>query len=1082
MEVGLVRKVDIDQEMQQSYLDFAMSVIVARALPDARDGLKPVQRRILYAMYDMGLRPDSAFKKSARIVGEVLGKYHPHGDMAVYEAMARQAQDFSMRYPLVDGQGNFGSVDGDPPAAMRYTEARLKSFAIDMISQIDRETVDFAPNFDGSLNEPLVLPSALPNLLVNGSTGIAVGMATNIPPHNLSEVIDALVYMLKEWDRLDDINVADLMQFIKGPDFPTGGIILQDQENDLQTAYGTGRGRIPVRGRVHMEDTGRGRSRLIITELPYMTNKSSLIERIAEMVREGDLEGIADLRDESDRQGMRIVIELKANTEPDVILRTLYKRTPLESTIGIILLALVDNEPRLLSLKQALRVYLEHRLVVIRRRSEFDLERARQRAHILEGLRIAIANLDEVIKIIRGAQDVEQARERLIKRFKLSQVQAQAILDMQLRRLAALERRKIDEEYKELQAQIKELEALLKSPKRMRDVVQSELLQMKQLYGDRRRTQIVSLREGETAHMLLTTTDLTPAETAWVGVTPTGLIGRIRGGEAPSVDGEQPPRWMVRANTHHTLYLVSAQGQAAAVAVHAIPEVSSLEDGVPLHRATAIPEGEMLAGIFSVPPKNGHPLDETFIVTASAQGLVKKSAVSELPGPSSQRFTLTRVNAGDWLVGAVISNGSSELMMLSARGMAIRFAESEVRPMGLVAAGVNGMKLGAGDQVVAFQRVNPDGEVLLAASDGTGWRIPVKDFPVQGRYGMGVIAARPAPRVGLVGMLMGKAAQPGVALFEKQTAQLLRIDAIPASKRQSASRKVMTVKAGDALIAFNGAGDGLEYWDPQAVAALTVEKPARKRAAAAVDAAPATEKSAPRKKAAAPVAEKKAAAKKAAAPTRSTVKTATTNAPVEKPASRAAKTALTAPTAKKTTTTKAVTAAAKTPELKKAAPTRKTAGAAAAPESVPAKRAAAKKTTMPAVAAPEPGPVKRASTRKTATPTAETPKPAPAKLATAKEPSATAPVPVKPAASRGKRTAAATPVQAEKPAAKTPAAKTSPKTTETPAAKSTTRKPAPAPATKPGTAKSKKAEQAALDLFGQAEQPKPARKKKGSSD
>ena len=377
MEIGLVRKVDIDHEMQQSYLDYAMSVIVARALPDARDGLKPVQRRILYAMYDMGLRPDSDFKKSARIVGEVLGKYHPHGDMAVYEAMARLAQDFSMRYPLVDGQGNFGSVDGDPPAAMRYTEARLTPFAMDLLAQIDRDTVNFSPNFDGTLTEPDVLPAAAPNLLVNGASGIAVGMATNIPPHNLTEVIDALVYMLHNWEHLDDINVQDLMQFVKGPDFPTGGIILQESEqNDLLTAYATGRGRIMVRGRVHVEDMGRGKTRIIITELPYMTNKSSLIERIAELVREGELEGIADLRDESDRQGMRIVIELNKAAETDPILLKLYKHTPLQSTFGIMLLALVNGEPHLLSLKQALRVYLEHRLEVVKRRSEYDLNRA----------------------------------------------------------------------------------------------------------------------------------------------------------------------------------------------------------------------------------------------------------------------------------------------------------------------------------------------------------------------------------------------------------------------------------------------------------------------------------------------------------------------------------------------------------------------------------------------------------------------------------------------------------------------------------------------------------------------------------
>jgi DNA gyrase subunit A len=469
----MVRSIDIDKEMQQAYLDYAMSVIVARALPDARDGLKPVHRRILFSMFDMGLRPESMFKKSARIVGEVMGKYHPHGDQAVYDAMARFAQDFSMRYLLVEGQGNFGSVDGDPPAAMRYTEARLTAASMQMLADIQRDTVNFSPNFDGTLSEPNVLPAALPNLLVNGATGIAVGMSTSIPPHNLGEVIDALRYMLANWDNLDDISVDDLMRFIKGPDFPTGGIIVQAEEDEsgLHAAYGAGRGRVTVQAKAHIEEMGRGRNRIIVSELPYMTNKSSLIERIAELVREERLEGIADLRDESDRQGLRIMIELNKAAEPQQVLADLYKLTPMRSTFGIIMLALVDGEPRLLSLKQALRVYIDHRLEVVRRRAEHDLEKARQRAHILEGLRIALKNLDEVIDLIRKAPDVETARIRLMKRFRLSEIQAQSILDMQLRRLAALERKKIEEEYKEVTALIKELESLLRSPKKMRGLV-----------------------------------------------------------------------------------------------------------------------------------------------------------------------------------------------------------------------------------------------------------------------------------------------------------------------------------------------------------------------------------------------------------------------------------------------------------------------------------------------------------------------------------------------------------------------------------------------------------------------------------
>src|SRR5512133_1884684 len=521
MELGLIKK--IDNDMQQAYLDYAMSVIVARALPDARDGLKPVQRRILYAMYDMGIRADSAYKKSARIVGEVLGKYHPHGVSAVYEAMARMAQDFSLRTLLVDGQGNFGSVDGDPPAAMRYTEARLSAAAVDMLLDLNKDTVDFTGNFDDTLEEPGVLPAALPNLLVNGATGIAVGMATSIPPHNLGEIVDAIVYMLERWDKLDDIDVEQLMKFVKGPDFPTGGLIIEEKGDEgIESAYGTGRGRITVQAKAHVEEMERGKNRIIVTELPYMVNKSSLIERIAELAREGHLEGLSDLRDESDRQGMRIVLEMTKNAEPEVVLAALYKRTPMQTTFGINLLALVDGEPRTLTLKQALRVYVEHRITVIKRRAEFDLAKAKARAHILEGYMVALKNLDEIIELIRSASDVDAARSKLMKRYKLGELQANAILDMQLRRLAALERKKIETEYKEVNATIKDLTDLLKNPKRMRAVVADELLKVKEAYGDRRRTQIISLKAGKAAK-LLTATDLIPEQTVWVGVTEDGL-------------------------------------------------------------------------------------------------------------------------------------------------------------------------------------------------------------------------------------------------------------------------------------------------------------------------------------------------------------------------------------------------------------------------------------------------------------------------------------------------------------------------------------------------------------------------------
>ncbi len=824
MEIGMVQRVDIDHEMQQSYLDYAMSVIVSRALPDARDGLKPVQRRILYSMYDMGIRPDSGFKKSARIVGEVMGKYHPHGDQAIYEAMARMAQDFSMRGMLVDGQGNFGSVDGDPPAAMRYTEARLSAMAMELLLQIDRETVNFTRNFDDTLNEPEVLPAALPNLLVNGANGIAVGMATSIPPHNLGEVVDALVYMLREWERTDEISVTDLMHFIQGPDFPTGGIVLLEEEkNELITAYATGRGRIRVRGRAHLEDMGRGKSRIIITELPYQANKSNLIERIAELVREGQLDGIGDLRDESDRQGMRIVIELSKSAEAETILRELYKRTPLESAFGIFLLALVGGEPRLLTLKQALHVYLEHRLEVVRRRSEYDLRRAKERAHILEGLLIALKNLDEVINTIRNAPDVETARLRLIKRFKLSEAQTQAILDMQLRRLAALERRKIEQEYKDLQALIKELEGLLRSPKKIRQVVESELLTIKQNYADRRRTQIVALGEGAAAKDLLTTTDMMPAQAVWVGVTPEGQIGRTSTDELPRVSGRQAPRWLVRTDTHHTLYLVSREGRAAAIAVHALPEVEKFADGVPVHKACPLTDEEQLAAVFSV-PQRAEGLTEKYVVSVTRAGMVKKTTLDELPGPSAQSFALAKVNPGDALQWALLTNGNDNLLLVTRKGMGIVFSEQEVRPMGLVAAGVNGIKLGAGDEVTAAVRLNSDEEALIVASTGEAWRLPAAEFPVQGRYGQGVTIAKLKAGVNLAGATSGAHTQMGFVHFQQAAARALRLDEIGETRRSRAGSDLAALRSGDAVTAVAQVFDSLAYWEGRKPAVVRAKR------------------------------------------------------------------------------------------------------------------------------------------------------------------------------------------------------------------------------------------------------------------
>ncbi len=802
MELGLVRKIDIDQEMQQAYLDYAMSVIVARALPDARDGLKPVQRRILYAMYDMGIRTDSPYRKSARIVGEVLGKYHPHGDQSVYEAMARMAQDFSMRTLLVDGQGNFGSVDGDPPAAMRYTEARLAAPALDLLADIGKNTVDYTDNFDGTLTEPTVLPSAIPNLLVNGATGIAVGMATNIPPHNLGEIADACIYMLEKWEKLDDVNVEDLMEFVEGPDFPTGGIIIEQKgEEGIEAAYGKGRGRVTIQANAHIEEMERGKSRIIVTELPYQVNKSSLIERIAELVREGQLEGITDLRDESDRQGLRIVIELTKNVEPEKVLAALYKRTPMQSTFSINLLALVDNEPRLLNLKQALRVYLDHRLVVIKRRTEFDLQKARARAHILEGYLVALKNLDEIIALIKASPDVETARIRLMKRYKLSELQANAILEMQLRRLAALERKKIETEYKETLALIKELETLLKSPKKIRGVAAEELLKVKAAYGDRRRTQIVSMKGRKTKKAPLTAAELVREQVVWIGMTADGTLARTRDDKPPRLSGSEAPKLLVKANATDTLYLVCARGLAAAVAVHTLPEAEKLADGNPFNKQTPLQADEMPVAAFALPARKSELPEETTLLTVTRGGMVKKSLASELPGPSAQTFRLTNVNDGDSLGWVALTDGKKEVLLATALGMAIRFSEGDVRPMGLAAAGVNGVKLGVGDEVVGMQVLPGTGELFLIASDGKGKRVEVKDFPAQGRYGKGVIVWELARGVKLAGLGMGKPNAIVTLHLLKAAPKMVRLDDAPLRKRSAVrGEAVVEVKAGDAVL------------------------------------------------------------------------------------------------------------------------------------------------------------------------------------------------------------------------------------------------------------------------------------------
>jgi len=813
MNLGSVRKVNINDEMQQSYLDYAMSTIVSRALPDARDGLKPVQRRILYAMYDMGLRAESPHKKSARIVGEVLGKYHPHGDMAVYEAMARMAQDFSQRYMLVDGQGNFGSVDGDPPAAMRYTEARLTEPALDILQQLDMETVKFVDNFDGTLMEPEVLPSALPNLLINGASGIAVGMATNIPPHNLGEITDAICMMLENWEKLEDITVEDLMRFVKGPDFPTAGLIIQDETSDpLAQIYGSGNGRVIMRARVRIEEMTRGRNRLIVTELPYMVNKASLIERIAELTRDGALEGIADLRDESDRQGMRIVIELSKTADTEKILSNLFKKTPMQSTFGINLLALVDGSPHRLTLKQALRVYAEHRLEVIRKRSEYELKKNEERLHILEALRIALQNLDEVIDIIRHSQRVETARENLKSRFKLDDVQANAILDMPLRRLASLERKKIEIEYKEVSDRIKELKSLLRSPKLMRQVAITELKTVKAKYADPRRTQIIYLGKGEKASELLTQTDVMPQEEFWVAISEDYRISRTSDDKPYRMGGSKTPWNLIRTNSHQTIFLVTSEGKAAAIHSLSIPVQESIEEGIPVHKISPLSESDTLVDMFAVPIDKVE-LKERYIFSISRLGMVKRSVVEELPGASAVPFTLVKVNEDDELFSLFLTNGKEQILISTAAGMSIRFDENDVRVMGLVAAGVNGIKLKEDDFIIGAGVLKERDNITLLTKNGQAKRIEAKDYPLQGRYGQGVISWKLAAGDQLVVQMIGKLTDKGIVHFRKAASRLFKLGDAPKRTRMANGAKTVEVKAKDEIIYCTIIEDFTSYWD-----------------------------------------------------------------------------------------------------------------------------------------------------------------------------------------------------------------------------------------------------------------------------
>jgi len=740
MDIGTIQTVDIDGQMREAFLDYAMSVIVARALPDARDGLKPVHRRILFAMSELGMRSNTAYKKSARIVGEVLGKYHPHGDMSVYDAMARMVQDFSMRYPLIDGQGNFGSVDGDPPAAMRYTEARLGPMAEELLADIDKNTVDYADNFDGSLKEPLVLPARLPNLLLNGSVGIAVGMATNIPPHNLRELCNAITYLIDHYEQADEVSVDDLMAFLPGPDFPTGGIIVGAET--IKQMYSTGRGRLIVRGQAHVEEAKGGRFNIIITEIPYQINKTTLIERIADLAREGRLDSISDLRDESDRRGMSIVLELKRGAQGKKVLNQLYKYTPLQTTFGAHILALVDNEPRLLSLKRALQYYIEHRQQVITRRSQYELDKARARAHVLDGLLIALSNLDAVIQTIRQSPDVETARERLMANFNLTEIQAQAILDMQLRRLAALERQKIEDEYKALLERIAYLEELLASPHKILEVVKADLIEISEKYGDDRRTKIAhDGKEGFSEE------DLVADEHVLINITQKGYIKRVaaktfrtqsrggRGVTGQNLKGEDEILMVIPARTLHTLLFFTNKGKVYSEKVYQLPDAQRTDRGVSIQNVLALGPDEAITAAVAIPEFSAG----AYCTMATANGKVKRVSLAEFASVRPSGLIAIGLEPGDELGWVRLTGGKDDIILVTAHGQALRFNESSIRPMGRPAAGMNGIHLTNRDQVASMEVIKAGAELLVVTEWGYGKRTPLTDYPIKGRATNGVL-------------------------------------------------------------------------------------------------------------------------------------------------------------------------------------------------------------------------------------------------------------------------------------------------------------------------------------------------------
>ncbi len=729
-----VKEINISQEMKNSFIDYAMSVIVSRALPDVRDGLKPVHRRILYAMNELGMTSDKPHKKSARIVGEVIGKYHPHGDSAVYETMVRMAQDFSYRYPLVDGHGNFGSIDGDSAAAMRYTEARMSKISSELLRDINKETIDFGDNYDGSEREPLVMPARFPNLLVNGASGIAVGMATNIPPHQLGEVIDGVIQLIQD----PETEIAELMKIVKGPDFPTGGIILG--KDGIKKAYETGKGSVVIRAKAFIEEMNNGKSRIVVEEIPYQVNKARLIEKIAELVRDKKIEGITDLRDESDRNGLRIVIELRRDVNANVILNNLYKQTSLQTSFGINTLALVDGQPKVLNLKQVLSHYLDHQKVVIRRRTEFDLRKAEARAHILEGLKIALDHLDEVIRLIRSSQTAEEAKNGLMNSFELTEIQAQAILDMRLQRLTGLEREKVENELKELMLKIAELKAILADEQKILAIIREELLEVKEKFNDERRT-VISRSTEE-----IEDEDLIPEEEVVIMITHHGYVKRLpistyrsqkRGGKGVTGMGTKEDdfvRHLFITNSHNYIMFFTNKGKVYRLKAYEIPELGRAAKGTPIINLIQIEKGEWINAVF---PIREYTEDHNLFF-ATSNGIVKKSLLSDYANIRKGGLIAINLRDNDELIGVKLTDGNQEIIMGTRLGQSIRFSEKDVRVMGRSATGVKGIQLDPDDLVIGMDIIKDDHDILIVTEKGYGKRTPGSEYRSQTRGGKGI--------------------------------------------------------------------------------------------------------------------------------------------------------------------------------------------------------------------------------------------------------------------------------------------------------------------------------------------------------